>query len=86
VLAAINDRNPRMTGRVAVDAAIARAAGRDAGNRSMRAADRSAWNEDDWAAACDTFDRLMRLAGEAPPILRPASARRTVAPPRRKAA
>jgi hypothetical protein len=77
---------PRPNGRIAVDAAIARAAGRDAGNRSMRAAGRSAWNEDDWSAACDMFDRLMRLAGEAPPVLRPVRARRAVAAPRRKAA
>jgi hypothetical protein len=37
---------------------LAMAAGRDAANRQMRAAGRSAWNEDDCALACATFDRL----------------------------
>lgn len=31
--------------------AIARAAGHDAGDRSMRAAGRRRWNQDDWNAA-----------------------------------
>ena len=44
-----------------VDRRIARAAGWDAGNRSMRDSGRTAWNEDDWDAACDVYDRLMRL-------------------------
>jgi hypothetical protein len=38
---------------------IAYAAGRDAGYRSMRAAGRTTWNEDDFAAAADEFSRLM---------------------------
>ena len=38
---------------------IAYAAGTDTGNRNMRAAGRTAWNEDDWNAACTTFARLM---------------------------
>jgi hypothetical protein len=42
--------------------AIARAAGQDAGNRSMRAAGRASWNEDDWNAAVETMTRLMELA------------------------
>lgn len=79
----VNSR-PGSGGRVILDAAIARAAGRDAGNRSMRDGGRSAWNEDDWAAACETFDRLMALAGEPAPLRRPARAPRAVS--RRKAA
>lgn len=39
--------------------AIAMAASRDAGDRSMRAAGRQWWNEDDYNAACDEFARLM---------------------------
>ena len=41
--------------------AIAIAAGQDAGNRSMRAAGRTEWNDDDWNAACDVSDRLFAL-------------------------
>ena len=37
---------------------LAMAASRDAGNRSMRAAGRTAWNEDDWNVAVATFERL----------------------------
>lgn len=40
---------------------IARAAGWDAGNRSMRAAGRTRWNEDDWNAACEVTNRLMAM-------------------------
>jgi len=36
----------------------ARAAATDAGNRSMRKAGRTIWNEDDYNAAVDEFDRL----------------------------
>lgn len=79
----VNSR-PGSGGRVVVDAAIARAAGWDAGDRSMRAAGRSAWNEDDWNAACETFDRLMALAGEPAPLRLRSRASR--AAPRRKAA
>lgn len=39
--------------------AIAMAAGRDAGNRSMRASGRASWNEEDWNAAAKTTARLM---------------------------
>jgi len=38
---------------------LAHAASRDAGNRSMRAAGRSKWNQDDYNVACAEFDRLM---------------------------
>lgn len=41
--------------------AMVYAAGRDAGNRSMRAAGRTEWNEDDYNAAAAEFARLMRL-------------------------
>jgi hypothetical protein len=40
---------------------IAMAASRDAGNKSMKAAGRSAWNEDDHGAACAEFERLASL-------------------------
>lgn len=79
----VNSR-PQIGGRIAVDAKIAHAAGWDAADRSMRAAGRTAWNEDDWNAACETFDRLMALAGEPAPFrLRSQAARRSA---RRKAA
>jgi len=48
------DRAVRMTVR------IARAAGWDAGNRSMRAGGRTAWNEDDWNVACEVFETMVR--------------------------
>jgi hypothetical protein len=38
---------------------IAHAAGWDAGNRSMRAAGRTKWNEDDWNAAAEVMYRLL---------------------------
>ena len=37
---------------------LAMAAGQDAGNRSMRRAGRSKWDESDWNAAAETFARL----------------------------
>lgn len=40
---------------------IAMAAGRDAGNRSMKAAGRTKWNKKDWSAACAETERLMAL-------------------------
>jgi|GEM_PF-2995952 len=49
-----------------VDRRIAHAAGWDAGNRSMQDGGRTAWNEDDWNAACEVYDRLMRLVEEVP--------------------
>lgn len=42
-------------------ATMIRAAAQDAGNRSMRAAGRTAWNDDDWNAACAEFERLAAL-------------------------
>jgi hypothetical protein len=42
---------------------IAMAAGRDAGNRSMRAAGRTAWNETDWNIAADTARRVLAALG-----------------------
>lgn len=38
---------------------IAYAAGRDAGNRSMRNGNRTAWNEDDYNAASEVTNRLL---------------------------
>lgn len=43
---------------IQMDAAIARAAARDAGNRSMRAAGRDGWNQTDWNAAAAEYERL----------------------------
>ena len=37
---------------------LAMAAGRDAGNRSMREGGRSVWAVKDWNVACETFARL----------------------------
>lgn len=37
---------------------LAMAAGRDAGNRSMRAGGRTKWAVRDWNEACKTFERL----------------------------
>lgn len=39
--------------------AIAHAAGQDAGNASMKAADRTQWNEDDYNAAARVVEGLM---------------------------
>ncbi len=44
---------------VTVTYEIAMAAGRDAGNRSMRAAGRAAWNEDDYDVAARLVARLI---------------------------
>ena len=45
-------RRPQMT------YALAHAASMDTGNRSMRAAGRTAWNEDDYNVSVKEFDRL----------------------------
>jgi hypothetical protein len=37
---------------------LAMAAGRDAGNRSMREGRRTKWAVKDWNADCETFERL----------------------------
>jgi hypothetical protein len=42
---------------------IARAAGRDAGNKSMHAAGRLVWDAEDFDAASDAYERLARAAG-----------------------
>lgn len=39
--------------------AVARAAGADAGNRSMRAGGRSKWSADDYDAAARTFNEVL---------------------------
>lgn len=57
---------PTMTREIARDCAL------DAGSRRMREAGRSAWDAGDYDAACDEFDRLMRIffpedATEEPP-------------------
>lgn len=49
--------------RVPVTYEIAQAAGRDAGNRSMRAAGRTRWNDEDYNAAVAVRDRLLREEG-----------------------
>jgi hypothetical protein len=38
---------------------LAIAIGQDAGNAAMRAAGRTAWNEDDWSLAAETTARLL---------------------------
>lgn len=43
--------------------ALAIAAGRDAGVRSMRAGGRRAWSEDDWNAAVAESERVCAEAG-----------------------
>ncbi len=48
-------RGPTMTRDMAIGV------GQDAGNKSMRAAGRTAWNEDDHAAATEAMTRAQRL-------------------------
>lgn len=62
--------------------AIAHAAGWDAGNSTMRAAGRTAWNEDDWNAACELFNRLMRIVDAEAAL---AEAQASAAAPKRRA-
>jgi hypothetical protein len=38
---------------------VAMAAGRDAGNRSMREANRTEWNDTDWNTATKTTEQLL---------------------------
>lgn len=47
--------------RILLTYAVAHASGMDAGNRSMRAAGRTKWNEDDYDAACVENNRLFDL-------------------------
>lgn len=46
--------------RITMDYGLAMAIAQDAGNVSMRAAHRTAWNDDDWNAMCDGFKRAAR--------------------------
>ena len=48
-----------MTGLVPLPSLI-RASAQDAGNASMRKANRAKWSEDDYNAACETQERLVR--------------------------
>lgn len=48
-----------MASRIYLTPALARAAGTDAGNRSMRAAGRTVWNEQDLEAAVRETNRLL---------------------------
>lgn len=45
-------------GKFALTYELAHAASMDAGNRSMRAGGRTAWNLDDYNASVDEFNRL----------------------------
>lgn len=47
---------------------LALAAGQDAGNRSMQAAGRFAWSEEDWNAAAEVTNRLWPEELEESPI------------------
>jgi hypothetical protein len=51
--------------RIALTEAICFAAGRDAGNASMRKAGRKVWAQADYDAACEEFKRLDKLRREA---------------------
>lgn len=51
-----------MAARRQLTPAIIRAASHDAGNRSMRAAGRQSWSEEDWNAACAEYERLAIFA------------------------
>ena len=48
-----------------LDLRLARAAGRDAGDRAMRAAGRDAWDASDWDIAAETTSRLLQAAHQA---------------------
>ena len=43
-----------------MDYALAMAIAKDAGNVSMRAARRTAWNNEDWNAMCENFKKAAR--------------------------
>lgn len=49
------------------------AAGRDAGNRSMTAAGRAAWSEEDWSAAEAAMIQMLLAMVPASPAIRPQS-------------
>ncbi len=62
--------------RIQMDRKLAHAASTDAGNRSMRAAGRTAWNLDDRHAAVVEYDRLYPESAEIAdlwPQLKPAN-------------
>lgn len=42
---------------------LAMAAGRDAGNRSMRAAGRTSWSREDWNAAAAVTRKMLGVEG-----------------------
>ena len=44
---------------------IAMAAGQDAANRHMKKAGRTAWDESDYAVACETFEKVYGSQQEA---------------------
>lgn len=50
-----------MAKRIEMTYELAMAAGRDAGNRSMRRGGRTCWAVADWNVACETFARLLRV-------------------------
>ena len=52
--------------RVTMDYDLAMAIARDEGNRSMRAAGRKVWSDEDWNAMCDGFQKAIRAM---PPAL-----------------
>jgi hypothetical protein len=52
---------------------IASRAAWDAGNRSARAAGRAEWDEQDWNAAAEEFERLWPEAGAGPVTAAPTS-------------
>lgn len=47
-----------------MDAKLAHAVGTDAGNRSMHAAGRVVWSEEDYNAAADEYARVFPSEGE----------------------
>lgn len=53
---------------VVITRELASAAARDAGNRSMRAAGRAAWDADDWDAAAALFEYLCPVERERVPL------------------
>ena len=60
-------RKPGYSDRImmTLDLRLARAAGRDAGDRAMRAAGRDAWDASDWDIAAETTSRLLQAAHQA---------------------
>ena len=50
--------------KIELDRELASAAAKDAANRNMRKHGRDCWNDEDYAIACDTFNRLWPLERE----------------------